>query len=84
MPKLKKTKRAEFLGNLAENLRICCKVRGTEKISAVMGVSVNTVYSRIKTPSGITADELFRIAEYIGVEVENLVKPLKILSGKEM
>ena len=81
MPKLKKSRRAEFLENLAGNIRICCKMRSSEKIACAMGISVVTLYSRIKNPEGIKAEELFGLSEYIGVEPEDLIKPLKFASG---
>lgn len=67
MPKLKKSAREKFLECISENLRICCKIFGVERISLVMCVSVRTVYSRIGNPAGFNADELFRLSEYIGI-----------------
>lgn len=81
MPKLKKSERAKRLDCISENIRICCKVFGSEKIAFVMGVSVSTVYDRINRKSRITVDELFRLSEYIGAEPEDLTRPLKMLKG---
>ena len=78
MPKLKKSKREEFLDCIGENISLCKKIFGAEKVSAVMGVADNTVRNRIKKPSGITADELFRLSEYIGSEPEDFIRPLKL------
>ncbi len=80
MPKLKKSKRVEFLECIGENISLCRKILGTEKLSAVMGISENTVRNRIRKPSGITADELYRLSEYIGTEPEDFIRPLKLLS----
>lgn len=79
MPKIKRSRRAEFLRCIAENIRICCKIRSTAEVAGAMGVSVTTVYNRIQSPDGITADELFRISEYMGVEVDDLTRPLVLL-----
>ena len=83
MPKLKKSKCTEFLECIGENIRLCGKIYGTEKLSAVMGVSVNTVYNRISKPSGITAKELFSLSDYIGAEFEDFIRPLKLGKGGE-
>lgn len=78
MPKLKKSRREEFLANIGENIHICVKLRGAEKVSMAMGITVSTVYSRINNPSGIKIDELYILAEYMGAELEDLIRPLKL------
>lgn len=85
MPKLKKSGRAEFLANIGENIRMCVRLRGAEKVSVAMGIAVSTTYSRISNPSGIKADELYRLSEYMGAEPEDLIRPLKLwkYDGKE-
>lgn len=81
MPKLKKSARAEFLAVMTENLRICCKIFGVEKLSVVMGISVKSVYNRLKKPNTFTVDELFILSQYMGISPEDLVRPLKFVSG---
>lgn len=81
MPKLKKSKRAEFLDCIGENIRLCVKIFGIEKISAVMCLSESTVRNRVRNPSGITAEELFMLSEYVGAEPEDFIRPLKIFGG---
>lgn len=83
MPKLKKSKCAEFIECIGENIRLCGKIYGIEKLSTVMGVSVNTVRNRIEKPSKITVKELFRISDYIGTEPEDFIRPLKLGKGGE-
>lgn len=83
MPKLKKSKCAEFIECIGENIRLCRKIFGTEKLSEVMGVSVSTVRNRIRKPSGINAEELYRLSEYIGTEPEDFFRPLKLGKGGE-
>lgn len=82
MPKLKMSEREKFLSCISENLRICCKVFGAEKIAAVMRVSKSTVYSRIKSPCCFNADELARLSEFVGAEPEDLVRPLGLYSER--
>lgn len=83
MPKLKKSKCTEFIECIGENIRLCGKIFGTEKLSEVMGVSVSTVRNRIRKPSGINAEELYRLSEYIGTEPEDFIRPLKLGKGGE-
>lgn len=82
MPKLKKSRHQEFLDVLAENVRICCKIRGAEKIAHIMDVSVATVYHRISKPEKITVDELYMLSEYIGISPADLIKPLHFSTGE--
>ena len=81
MPKLKKTAREKYLSCISENLRICCKIFGAEKIATIMCVSKSTVYSRIKSPSCLNADELFRLSEFVGTEPEDFTRPIFNLKG---
>ena len=81
LPKLKKSRCAEFLDCVSENIRICCKVFGVKKIAEIFGVSVSTVYNRIDDPINIHAIDLFRLSEYLDKEVADLIKPLKF-TGK--
>ena len=83
MPRLKKSKCTEFLECIGANIRLCSKIYGTKKLSAVMGVSVSTVRNRIEKPSKITAKELFRLSDYIGAEPEDVIRPLKLGKGCE-
>ncbi len=81
LPKLQKSKYAEFLDCISENIRICCKVFGVKKIAEIFGVSVSTVYNRIDDPINISAANLFRLSEYLDKEVADLIKPLEF-AGK--
>lgn len=77
LPKLKKSRYSEFLDCISENIRICCKVFGAEKIAEIFGVSIPTIYNRINDPINIHAIDLFRLSEYLDKEVADLIKPLE-------
>lgn len=81
MPKLKKSAREKFLACISENLRICCKIFGAEKMSAVMRISVKSVYNRIKKPDTFTVAELFVLSQYMGTKPEDLIRPLNFVKG---
>lgn len=80
MPRLKPTSEQQFLTVVADNLRLCCKVFGTAKIAAFMGVSSQTVYNRIRHPEDLTHLETFRVSVCTGIKSDDFAKPL-ILSG---
>lgn len=81
MPRLKKSEREKFLECVSENLRICCRIFGAEKMSLVVCVSVRTVYGRIKKPAGFNADELFRLSEFMNTTPDSLLRPLDIFGS---
>ena len=81
MPRIKKSERDRFLACISENLRICCRIFGAEKLSVVMCVSVRTVYSRIKNPDGFNVSELFRLSAFLNTAPENLLRPLDIFGS---
>lgn len=78
MAELKKSEYAESMGFISQNLRICCKIFGTEKTAVIMGISRAALYNKIKSPDSIKIAELLRLSAYTGINLNDFTKSVRL------
>lgn len=75
MPRLRKTDYEKFATGIAARIKyhqVLCRAN-TNTMAGIIGRTPQTYTARMRHPGGFTIDELYSIARFAGVSVEDLI-----------